>query len=214
MPTIKLVPGFEKNSYEQQHWLNNKLVCGIDEVGRGCLAGPVIAAAAILNPYAHHPLLKDSKKLTTQEREELFVWLQQNATYSIAIINHRIIDEVNIYQATLVAMKRALMQLLASTSNKPTSVLVDAMPLKVDFLEIPIYHVNFGEDHSSSIAAASILAKVTRDALMTRLDQVFPGYQFITNKGYCTKAHVNGLKQKNKAIVHRASFLKWFEEAA
>lgn len=212
MPTIKLTPGFEKNSFERHSWIDGKLVCGIDEVGRGCLAGPVVAAAVILKPYSEHHLLKDSKKLTPADRDLLFAWLQKNSTYSVAIINHRIIDEINIYQATLVAMKRALVQLLATSSEKPQVILVDSMPLKMDFLGMPIYHVNFGEDHSASIAAASVLAKVTRDTLMSRMNQVFPGYQFITNKGYCTKDHVAGLKQKNKTILHRASFLKWFDE--
>lgn len=210
MPTTKLSPGFKKNIYEKQYWSENKLICGIDEVGRSCLAGPIVAAAAILKPGVKHILLKDSKQLTHEERDKVYKWLQKNSVYSVAIINHRIIDQINIYQATLVAMKRSLVQLLASAANLPSLVLVDAMPVKIDSLDIPIYYFNYGEDHSTSIAAASILAKVTRDRLMARIDKDLPGYSFLTNKGYGTQAHVDGLKKHNKTILHRNSFLKWF----
>ncbi len=206
MVTTKRKPDFKRNLYENEAWERSELVCGIDEVGRSCFAGPVVAAAAILRPKARNKLIKDSKLMTPEEREIAFQWLMKNSTYGIGIVHHRMIDSRNIYQATLVAMKRALMQLLSAHDAKPSVILVDAMPIKLDHLDIPVVHFIYGERQSKSIAAASIIAKVTRDALMTRLDAVTPGYAYANNKGYGTKAHRQGIDQDGLTLFHRMSF--------
>ena len=207
MVTTKRKPDFKRNLYEKEAWQRSELVCGIDEVGRSCLSGPVVAAAAILKPHARHKLLKDSKVMTAQEREAAYRWLMKNSSYGVGIIHHRIIDERNIYQATLVAMKRALMQLLAVSTKHPSIILVDAMPVQLDHLSIPIVHFSYGEQQSKSIAAASIIAKVTRDALMARIDTITPGYGYPTNKGYGTKAHREGIDLHGLTVLHRMSFI-------
>ncbi len=207
MVTIKRKPDFKKNLYEKEAWERSELVCGIDEVGRSCLSGPVVAAAAILRPKARHKLVKDSKLMTAEEREIAFQWLMTHSTYAVGIVHHRLIDSKNIYHATLIAMKRALMQLLVTSSHRPSVILVDAMPVKLDHLDIPVIHFPFGERQSTSVAAASIIAKVTRDALMTRLDTVTPGYLYCNNKGYGTKAHKQGINQGGLTVLHRMSFI-------
>ena len=207
MVTTKRKPDFKKNLYEKEAWANSELVCGIDEVGRSSLSGPVVAAAAILRPNARNKLLKDSKVMTAKERETAYAWLMKHSTYAVGITHHRIIDARNIYHATLVAMKRALMQLLSSSTKRPSIILVDAMPVKLDHLDIPVVHFSFGERQSKSIAAASIIAKVTRDRLMARLDSVTPGYAYTQNKGYRTKAHRAGIDTEGLTVIHRMSFI-------
>ncbi len=211
MITIKRKSDFARHMYEKEAWARSELVCGIDEVGRSCLAGPVVAAAAILKPHVKHKYLKDSKLLTHEERLKAYKWLMKNSTWAVGIMHHRVIDDVNIYQATLRAMKRALMQLFAQSSEYPSIILVDAMPVALEHLAIPIVHFPYGERQSASIAAASIIAKVTRDALMGRLGQVIPGYVFEENKGYGTQAHKKALKRDGTTIIHRISF-KWEKE--
>ncbi len=206
MVTTKRKPDFKPNLYEKEHWSRSELVCGIDEVGRSCLSGPVVAAAAILKPHARHTLLKDSKVMTAQDREKAYRWIVKNSTYAVGITHHRLIDTHNIYQATLIAMKRALVQLL-SISQTPSIILVDAMPLRLEHTDIPVVHFCYGESQSKSIAAASIIAKVTRDALMTRLDTVTPGYAYSNNKGYGTKAHRKGINTEGLTVMHRMSFI-------
>lgn len=207
MVTIKRKPDFKRQMYEHEAWNQNLLVCGIDEVGRSCLAGPVVAASAILKPWVKHKYLKDSKLLTADERLKAYKWLMKNSQSAVGIMHHRIIDNVNIYHATLCAMKRALMQLLVHTNSTPSIILVDAMPVKLDHLDIPIVHFVFGERQSASIAAASIIAKVTRDALMSRIDKVMPGFGFENNKGYGTQVHKNALHTQGTLIIHRSTFL-------
>ena len=208
MVTTKRKPDFKRQMYEKEAWEKSELVCGIDEVGRSCFAGPVVAAAAILRPKAKFKYLKDSKVLTPEQRELAYEWLLKNSTFAVGIMHHRIIDSKNIYHATLCAMKRALLQLLAHTPKAPSIVLVDAMPVKIDHLDIPVIHFCYGERQSASIAAASIIAKVTRDRLMSRLDPVIPGYVFASNKGYGTLAHRNGIKEHGISFMHRLTFLQ------
>lgn len=208
MVTIKRKPDFKKLAYEKEAWAKNELVCGIDEVGRSCFAGPIVAAAAILKPFAKHKYLKDSKELSPEERVVAYKWLVKNSKFAVGIINHRIIDRVNIYWANVYAMKRALFQLLAFAPVQPSIILVDFVSLKFDNLEIPVVHFAKGENLSSSIAAASIIAKVTRDNLMTRYHTIFPDYSFDTNKGYGTQAHRNALSNLGALFVHRNSFIK------
>jgi ribonuclease HII len=208
MVTTKRKPDFKRHLYEKEAWERSELVLGVDEVGRSCLAGPVVAAAAILRPRARHKLLKDSKILTPEQRQEAFEWLMKNSSSAVGIVDHRTIDSRNIYQATLIAMKRAVVQLLAHAPQEPSIILVDAMPLKLDHSEIPVVHFIYGERQSASIAAASIIAKVTRDALMTRVDSIIPGYAFSNNKGYGTKAHKDGIKVHGLSFMHRMSFVQ------
>ena len=210
MVTIKCKPDFEPLYYEKKAWAENKLICGLDEVGRSCLAGPVVAAAAILNPYVEHQYLKDSKELTPEQRFKVYQWLLKNSIFSVGIIHHRLIDQVNIHNATLYAMKRALFQLLASCPNSPDLILVDHMPLILDTVDIPVLHFSYGERLSSSIAAASIIAKVTRDSLMCRVDGFLPGYKLSNNKGYGTKAHKEAIDSDGLVVYHRNSFVSKF----
>jgi ribonuclease HII len=207
MATIKRKPDFRKDLYEREAWEKDELVCGIDEVGRSCFSGPVVAAAVILHPKAGNRLLKDSKVMTAEQRLEAYGWLMKHSTFAVGIAHHRIIDSHNIYQATLIAMKRALMQVISLSSKYPSIVLVDAMPVKIDHLDIPVVHFNYGESKSKSIAAASIIAKVTRDAMMSRIDHVTPGYGYSSNKGYGTKEHRDGIKEHGLTVLHRMSFI-------
>ena len=208
MKIIKRKPDFPKNLYEHQAWSAGKLVCGVDEVGRSPLAGPVVAAAVILKPGARYRLLKDSKLLTPQERLQAYRWLLKNSIFGVGIINHRYIDRVNIYQATLAAMQRAVMQLLACTTAYPVDILVDAMPVRIVQPAIPVTYFCHGERKSISIAAASIIAKVTRDQLMERIAHDIPGYLFEHNKGYGTQAHRLSVCADGASFMHRTSFLK------
>jgi ribonuclease HII len=202
---------FKKNGFEQDAWGQGRVVCGIDEVGRGCLAGPLVTAAVILPPHKTHRLLKDSKILTEQERLKAYSWIIKNCHYGIGIVHNRLIDQHNVWRATLIAMKKALVHLLAVYQQHPVAILIDAMPLNTadtSFKEIPVYYFNKGENKSSSIAAASIVAKVKRDAMMRRFDSLVPGYELVSHKGYSTPKHKNILLMRKASIIHRKSFLK------
>ena len=182
-----------------------KIICGVDEAGRGPLAGPVCAAAVILPPHLEIPGLTDSKKLTDKKRRELFPIIKEQAiAYGIGMASEQEIDEINILQATFLAMQRALDQL----SVKPELALIDGNREK-DF-GIPVKTVVKGDSLSMNIAAASILAKVTRDDLMTTLAEQYPDYGFEIHKGYGTKAHYAALTQHGPSPIHRMTFLKKF----
>ncbi len=203
---------FPRHIFEKNAWGTNNVVIGIDEVGRGCLAGPLVTAAVILPPHKAKRFLKDSKVMTPEERTQAYDWLIKNTWYGIGIINNRLIDKHNIWQATLIGMKKALVHLLASYDGlyTPTGILVDAMPLNVGdthYKDIPVYHFPFGESHSRSIAAASIIAKVTRDRLMQKMDPLFPGYLLESHKGYATPAHKKAVRAQRPSIIHRESFV-------
>lgn len=191
---------------EDSHFANGiKVICGVDEAGRGPLAGPVCAAAVILPPHADIPGLNDSKKLTDKRRRELFPIIKEQAiAYGIGFASHEEIDEINILQATYLAMERALQQL----SVKPELALIDGNRAK-DF-GLPVETVVKGDSRSASIAAASILAKVSRDDLMEQAAVEYPQYQFEIHKGYGTKAHYAALTQHGPSPIHRMSFLKKF----
>ena len=180
-----------------------KAICGVDEAGRGPLAGPVCAAAVILPPHLEIPGLNDSKKLTDKRRRELYpVILEKALAYGIAFADHKEIDEINILQATYLAMERALAQL----HIKPDIALIDGNRAK-DF-GMPVQTVVKGDSLSANIAAASILAKVTRDDVMLELAESYPQYGFEVHKGYGTKAHYKALAQYGPCPVHRMTFLK------
>ena len=182
-----------------------KVICGVDEAGRGPLAGPVCAAAVILPPHLEIPGLTDSKKLTDKKRRELFPVIKEQAiAWGIGWASEQEIDEINILQATFLAMERALAQL----SVKPDLALIDGNREK-DF-GIPVKTVVKGDSLSMNIAAASILAKVSRDDLMVKLAEEYPQYQFEIHKGYGTKAHYAALTEHGASPVHRMSFLKKF----
>lgn len=182
-----------------------KLICGVDEAGRGPLAGPVCAAAVILPANAEIPGLNDSKKLSDKKRRELYPIIKEQAiAYGIAFADHNEIDDINILQATYLAMERAIHQL----SVKPDLALIDGNRAK-DF-GIPAETVVHGDSLSASIAAASVLAKVTRDDYMLKMAEQYPGYDFEIHKGYGTKAHYAALGEKGPSPIHRKSFLKKF----
>ena len=178
-------------------------VCGIDEAGCGPLAGPVYAAAVILNPDDPIEGLNDSKKLTEKKREALYPQIKDRAlAWAIASATAQEIDEINILQATYLAMERAMQQL----SVKPDIAMIDGNRAK-DF-GLPVRTVIKGDSLSANIAAASVLAKVTRDDLMLEQAQNYPQYKFDVHKGYGTKAHYEALRNYDASPVHRKSFLK------
>ena len=181
------------------------IICGVDEAGRGPLAGPVCAAAVILPPHLEIPGLTDSKKLTDKKRRELFPIIQEQAiAYGIGMATEQEIDEINILQATFLAMQRALDRLTV----KPELALIDGNREKN--FGIPVKTVVKGDSLSLNIAAASILAKVTRDDLMVQMAEKFPQYGFEIHKGYGTKAHYAALTEHGASPIHRRSFLKKF----
>ena len=191
----------EQECYSQGY----QVLCGVDEAGRGPLAGPVCAAAVILPANLEIPGLNDSKKLTDKRRRELFPIIKEQAiAYGIGLASHEEIDRINILQATYLAMERAIAQL----SVKPDMALIDGNRAK-DF-GIPVRTVIKGDSLSASIAAASILAKVTRDDLMLEAAQDYPQYQFEVHKGYGTKAHYAALSEHGPSPIHRMTFLKKF----
>lgn len=182
-----------------------RIICGVDEAGRGPLAGPVCAAAVILPQNLELPGLTDSKKLTDKKRRELFPLIKEQAiAYGIGLASEKEIDEINILQATFLAMQRALDQLAV----KPDLALIDGNRQKN--FGVPAKTAVKGDSLSANIAAASILAKVTRDDLMVELAQQYPQYQFEIHKGYGTKAHYAALREYGPSPVHRMTFLKKF----
>ena len=183
----------------------HSVICGVDEAGRGPLAGPVCAAAVILPKHLQLPGLNDSKKLTDKKRRELFPLIQEQAiAYGIGFASHQEIDEINILQATFLAMQRALDQL----EGKADLALIDGNREK-DF-GLPVKTVVKVDSLSANIAAASILAKVTRDDLMLEMAKKYPGYGFEVHKGYGTKAHYDALRAQGPCAIHRMTFLKKF----
>ena len=192
---------YENNCFAQGY----SMVCGVDEAGRGPLAGPVCAAAVILPPNLEIPGLNDSKKLSDKKRRELYPVIKEKAVaYGIAFADQSEIDSINILQATYLAMERAMAQL----SVKPDIALIDGNRAK-DF-GLPVQTVVHGDSLSASISAASVLAKVTRDDLMLEMAQKYPGYGFEIHKGYGTKAHYAALEELGPCPIHRMTFLKKF----
>jgi len=178
-------------------------VAGVDEVGRGPLAGPVVAAAVIFSPEAEYPRARDSKKLAPERREELFEQIHRSAlAIGIGRVEHEEIDRINIYNASLLAMYRAVEDLEA----KPDAVLVDGMMVLRLNEKVPQEALVEGDCRCLSIAAASIVAKVTRDRLMCEYDLTYPGYGFARHKGYPTSDHFKALKVLGPCPIHRRSF--------
>jgi len=180
-------------------------ICGIDEVGRGPLAGPVVAGAVILPKDCDILYINDSKKLSEKKREELYdIIMEKAVAVGIGYASHIRIDEINILQATYEAMREAISKL----SVKPDILLNDAVTIPgVDIKQVPIIK---GDAKSISIGAASIIAKVTRDRLMVEYDSKYPGYGFASNKGYGSAAHIAAIKEIGPCDIHRRSFIKNF----
>lgn len=177
-----------------------QVIAGIDEVGRGPLAGPVVAAAVVLPADFDVVGVNDSKQLNEAKRDQLYDTILEKAlAVGIGVKSHEVIDDVNIYEATKLAMAEAI----DSLAIKPDFCLIDAMPLKHCEQELSLIK---GDSKSVSIAAASIVAKVTRDRMMASFDEEFPGYGFAKNMGYGTKAHLDGLEKQGVCPIHRLTF--------
>lgn len=187
---------YENNLYKE----GVTLVAGVDEVGRGPLIGPVVACACILPVNFYHKDIKDSKKLSEKKREEMYKIIKENAlAIGLGIVSEKVIDEINIYEATKIAMKEAIENL----NITPEHVLIDAMKLE---LNIPSTSIIKGDAKSESIAAASIIAKVTRDHMLDEMDKEYPMYDLKNNKGYGTKKHLEALRTCGPCKYHRVSY--------
>lgn len=205
----KLIADYEKEkqrielmkTYENEY-SSYEYICGIDEAGRGPLAGPVVAGAVILPKDCQILYLNDSKQLSEKKREELYdIIMREAAAVGIGYSSHERIDEINILQATYEAMREAISKL----DKKPDILLNDAVTIpQVDIRQVPIIK---GDAKSVSIAAASIVAKVTRDRLMVEYDRLYPEYHFADNKGYGAAVHIEALKKYGPTPIHRKSFI-------
>lgn len=195
---------YQLQQYEREYE-NEGLICGIDEVGRGPLAGPVVAGAVILPKDCEILYLNDSKQLSAEKREQLYdVILEHAVAVGIGIVSPQRIDEINILQATYEAMRQAIGKL----NPQPAVLLNDAVRIpQVAIQQVPIIK---GDAKSVSIAAASIVAKVTRDRMMEQYEEVFPGYGFARNKGYGSKEHIEALQTMGSTAIHRRSFIGHF----
>lgn len=186
---------------EQLEDLGIKYIAGVDEAGRGPLAGPVVVAAVILPLNLRIKGINDSKKLSLKKRNELYkIILNEALAVNVSFIDERVIDEINIYEAT----KKGMLEAISGLKIKPEHVLIDAMPLR----ELAIAHTSIihGDALSASIGAASIIAKVTRDEYMDKMDIKYPNYGFKHHKGYCTKEHLEALEKYGPCEIHRKSF--------
>ncbi len=192
----------EKKLYEKKI----KYICGIDEAGRGPLAGPVVVGAVILPEESFIEGVNDSKKVSEKKREKLYDIITEEAiAYSVGIVDQKTIDEINILNATKLGVKLALEGL----KQKPEVIMVDALN-NIDTLGIPYISVIKGDAKNYSIAAASIIAKVTRDRIMRQWDEVFPIYGFSKHKGYGTAEHIRIIKENGPCVLHRKTFIKNF----
>ena len=193
---------YERKCYEKGY----KLIAGVDEVGRGPLAGPVVAAAVILGEGVLIPGVNDSKKLSEEKREYLYDEIKsKDLCWSIGIVDEKVIDEINILNAACLAMKKALDGL----ADKPDYILLDAVTLKD--VDIPQKGIIKGDALSLSIAAASIIAKVERDRMISAYDELYPHYAFSKHKGYGTREHIECIKKYGLLPIHRRSFTKNFQ---
>lgn len=205
----QLIEKYEKlSSYENEYLEKGfKVIAGIDEAGRGPLAGPVVAAACILDPSVKILGLDDSKKLSAKKRDVLFDEIKEKALcYAVCRAEPDVIDDINILEATKKCMRECV-QKLVSLGHKPDVLLIDAV--KLDGTDVnEIVPIIKGDANSNSIAAASVLAKVTRDRIMEEYDKEYPGYGFAGHKGYGTAAHYKAIRELGMCPIHRRSFLK------
>ncbi len=193
------------SAYERPYWDAGRLVAGVDEAGRGPLAGPCVAAAVVMPPGCLIPGVDDSKKLSEKKRGALYpIITQQALSYAVCIVDNRVIDEINILNAA----KRAFAAALSLLSAKPDYVFCD----RIGGIDIPFEYEELvgGDARCYSIAAASVIAKVTRDRLMRGYEYVYPGYGFAQHKGYGTRAHAECIRERGPCAIHRRSFLSGF----
>lgn len=199
---LNLLKEEEKKIYNK----NIKFICGIDEAGRGPLAGPVVVGAVILPENSFIEGVNDSKKVSEKKREKLYEQIIEEAiAYSVGIVDQKTIDEINILNATKLGVKIALEGL----KQKPEIIMVDALN-NIDTLGIPYISVIKGDAKNYCIAAASIIAKVTRDRIMRQWDEVYPIYGFARHKGYGTAEHIRVIKENGPCMLHRKTFIKNF----
>lgn len=176
-------------------------ICGVDEAGRGPLAGPVVVCACILPPFLRIDGINDSKQLSKKKREELYKTIVKNAlAYNVVFVSEEEVDELNIYQAT----KKGMLEAIRGLKVTPDHCLIDAMPLGE--LEIPHTSIIHGDARCASVAAASIIAKVTRDNYMEKMDIKYPNYGFKKHKGYGTKLHIDALEKYGPCKIHRKTY--------
>ncbi len=195
-----MMAGFE---YEKQYWWQgDEYIAGTDEAGRGSIAGPLVVAAVVFPAFYDNYEINDSKLLSDKQRRRLFEVIKKDAlAYSIEIISVEEVDQYNIYKATQIGMERAIKRL----SIQPEAILTDAMPLP-SIKDKPVEAIIKGDQKSVTIAAASILAKVTRDNIMIELNEKYPGYGLDKNKGYCTAKHVQAIEDLGIVDIHRKTY--------
>ena len=197
---------FEQNLYDK----GNKLICGIDEAGRGPLAGPVVVGAVVMKPDSKLEWVNDSKKVTEKRREILYDRIiEESLAWGVGIVSWDEIDDLNILNATKKGLTIALKQVVDKLQTKPDIVLVDALR-EIDTLGIPYQSIIKGDATCYSIACSSIIAKVTRDRIMREYDDAFPEYGFAKHKGYGTKEHIEAIKKYGPCLIHRKSFITHF----
>ena len=197
---------YEENLYNEGY----KFICGIDEAGRGPLAGPVVVGAAVMPRDSKLEWVNDSKKVTEKRREILYDRITEEAlAWGVGIISEKEIDELNILNATKKGLHLALGEVIEKLKQKPDIVIVDALR-EIDTFEIPYQSIIKGDSTCYSISCASILAKVTRDRIMREWNEVYPMYDFEKNKGYGTAEHIKALKQYGPCPIHRRTFIKHF----
>ncbi len=197
---------YEENLYNEGY----KFICGIDEAGRGPLAGPVVVGAAVMPRDSKLEWVNDSKKVTEKRREILYDRITEEAlAWGVGIISEKEIDELNILNATKKGLHLALGEVIEKLKQKPDIVIVDALR-EIDTFEIPYQSIIKGDATCYSISCASILAKVTRDRIMREWNEVYPMYDFEKNKGYGTADHIKALKQYGPCPIHRRTFIKHF----
>ena len=197
---------YEENLYNEGY----KFICGIDEAGRGPLAGPVVVGAAVMPRDSKLEWVNDSKKVTEKRREILYDRITEEAlAWGVGIISEKEIDELNILNATKKGLHLALGEVIEKLKQKPDIVIVDALR-EIDTFEIPYQSIIKGDATCYSISCASILATVTRDRIMREWNEVYPMYDFEKNKGYGTAEHIKALKQYGPCPIHRRTFIKHF----
>ncbi len=197
---------FEKNLYNEGY----KLICGIDEAGRGPLAGPVVVGAVVMKPESKIEWVNDSKKVTEKRREILYDKITEEAlAWGVGIVSEKEIDEINILNATKKGLHIALGEVIEKLGKKPELVITDALR-EIDTFNIPYQSIIKGDATCYSISCASIIAKVTRDRIMKEWDEVYPQYGFISHKGYGTAKHIEAIKEYGPCPIHRKTFITHF----
>ena len=197
---------FETNLYNE----GNTLICGIDEAGRGPLAGPVAVGAVVMKPDSMIEWVNDSKKVTEKRREILYdKIIADSLAWSVQLVPEKTIDEINILEATKYGLNLAIKDIISQLKKKPDIIIVDALR-EINTENIPYESIIKGDATCYSISCASILAKVTRDRLMRQWDEVYPEYGFAKNKGYGTKQHIDAIKKYGPCLIHRKTFITHF----